>query len=62
MGFRPRGKNRFHERELSRAVRALERAGKTVDRVEIGDDGRVAVIVAKPGDKQESEQNLTDLV
>ena len=56
------GKNRFHERELSRAVRALERAGKTVDRVEIGDDGRVAVIVAKPGDKQESEQNLTDLV
>jgi hypothetical protein len=45
-----RGPNRFNEREVTRAMRAVERAGKSVDRVEIDPgNGKLVVIVAKSG-------------
>ena len=41
-----RGPNRFSEREVTRAMRAVERAGKTVDRVEIDPgSGRLVVVL-----------------
>jgi hypothetical protein len=45
-----RGPNRFSEREVTRAMRAVERAGKSVDRVEIDPgSGKLVVILAKLG-------------
>jgi hypothetical protein len=46
-----RGPNRFSEREVTRAMRAVERAGKSIDRVEIDPgNGKLAVILAKSGE------------
>lgn len=42
---------KFRQRELTRAVRAMQRAGVDVDRVEIDRDGKIT-IVAKGGTKQ----------
>jgi hypothetical protein len=45
-----RGPNRFSEREVTRAMRAVERAGKIVDRVEIDPgNGKLVVILDKSG-------------
>jgi hypothetical protein len=45
-----RGPNRFSEREVVRALRAAERAGKIVDRVEIDPgNGKLVVILDKSG-------------
>ena len=44
-----RGPNRFSEREVTRAMRAVERAGKTVDRVEIDPGSGRLVVVLKSG-------------
>jgi hypothetical protein len=45
-----RGALLFRERELTRAVRAMAKAGQTVTRVEIGRDGKLVIIVGKPED------------
>jgi hypothetical protein len=46
----PRGVNRFHQREVSRALRAVQDSGTAVDRVEIDPStGKISVILAKPG-------------
>lgn len=46
-----RGPNRFSEREVTRAMRAVERAGKHIDRVEIDPtSGKLVVILAKSGE------------
>ena len=44
-----RGPNRFSEREVTRAMRAVERAGKIVDRVEIDPGSGKLVVVLKSG-------------
>jgi hypothetical protein len=42
--------NRFNQREVSRAVRAVAETGAAVDRVEIDPtSGKISVILAKPG-------------
>jgi hypothetical protein len=47
------GLSSFKQADLTRAVRALKAAGVKVERVEIGADGKVAVIVERNG-KEES--------
>jgi hypothetical protein len=49
---------RFRERDVRRAVRSVESAGKQVAAVEIAADGKIIVIVGTPGG--ESEQNELD--
>jgi hypothetical protein len=46
----PRGPNRFKKRELTRAVAALKGAGLKVTHVEIGQDGKLLLRTAEPGD------------
>jgi hypothetical protein len=45
-----RGALLFRERELTRAVRAMAKAGQVVTRVEIGRDGKMVIVVGKPQD------------
>lgn len=41
-----RGPSTFRQRDIARAIRGAERAGHKVERVEIANDGRIAVILA----------------
>jgi hypothetical protein len=41
-----RGPVRFREREASRAVRAAEKAGLTVERIEVSADGRLSLVTS----------------
>jgi hypothetical protein len=41
-----RGPVRFREREASRAVRAAEKAGLTVERIEVAADGRLSLVTS----------------
>jgi hypothetical protein len=46
----PRGPNRFSQREISRAIRAVEALGHTAERVEVDPKtGKISVTIAKPG-------------
>jgi hypothetical protein len=46
-----RSTNRFHERELARALRAAQKSGIPFDRIEVDPaSGKLSVIVSKPGD------------
>ena len=46
-----RSTNRFHERELARAIRAAKKSGMPFDRVEVDPaTGKISVIIAKPAD------------
>jgi len=47
----PRGVNRFNQREVTRAVRALRLAGESVDRVEINPrSGKISLVLGKPAE------------
>jgi hypothetical protein len=49
-----RGPNRFNEREVARAVKAIDRAGKAIERVEIDPiSGKLSVILAAPDARHE---------
>ncbi len=43
-----KGKQRFLRTDLMRAMRAAQDLGLTLDRVEIGNDGKIILIPAKP--------------
>jgi hypothetical protein len=46
-----RSTNRFHERELARALRAAQKSGTPFDRVDVDPaTGKISVIISKPGD------------
>ena len=46
-----RSVNRFHERELARALRAAKKSGTPIDRVEVDPaTGRISVVIAKPSE------------
>jgi hypothetical protein len=46
-----RSTNRFHERELARALRAAQKSGMPFDRVEVDPHtGKISVIASKPAD------------
>ena len=50
-GFPTRSTNRFHERELARALRAAKKSGTAIDRVEVDPaTGRISVVIAKPSE------------
>jgi hypothetical protein len=56
-----RSANRFNEREVSRAVRAVRRTGENVDRVEIDPTtGKITVILAKPCGEAAADKNEWD--
>ena len=42
---------KFRQRELTRAMKAMQAAGVEVERIEIGQDGKI-IIVPKGGTKQ----------
>jgi hypothetical protein len=45
-----RSTNRFNERELARALRAANKSGTPIDRVDVDPaTGRISVIIARPG-------------
>jgi hypothetical protein len=50
----------FKETDLTRALRAAQKAGADVVRVEVGRDGRI-VLVLKNGDKVLTERNEWDV-
>jgi hypothetical protein len=43
----PRGSQIFRQSDVTRAIKATKAAGENVERVEIGPDGRIIVIVGK---------------
>jgi len=45
-----RGPQRFRERDVTRAVKAVVKAGVEVARVEIDTEGRIVVVAGKPAD------------
>lgn len=47
-----RGPCTFRESDLRRAVRAVEAAGKEVAAVEISADGKIRLVVGRPGTQQ----------
>ena len=49
----------FKETDLARALRAARKAGVEVERVEVGRDGRI-VLVLKNGDEVSPESNEWD--
>ena len=53
------GPTTFKETDLTRALRAARKAGAEVERVEIGRDGRI-VLVLKNGDEVSPEDNEWD--
>lgn len=59
-----RGPQTFRQRDLSAAIKAAKAAGCEVARVEIGKDGRIAVILAgekeQPAGKTDSCDNEWD--
>ena len=55
------GNHRFRQSEITRAVKALEAAGHEICGVEITADGKIKVLVGKPGE-QGQEKNVWDEV
>ena len=43
----PRGPQIFRQSDVTRVIKATKAAGEDVERVEIGPDGRIVVIVGK---------------
>jgi len=52
----------FKKGDVRKAVEAVKAAGETVTRVEIGQDGKVIVIVGKPADGTGGNKNEWDEV
>jgi hypothetical protein len=59
-----RSAQRFRQGDVTKAVKAVTKAGMTVGRVEISADGRITFIAGKPGEGQNSatEANEWDTV
>jgi hypothetical protein len=55
-----RGPCTFRESDLRRAVRAVEAAGKEVAAIEIGGDGKIRIVVCKPGEQELAARNEWD--
>jgi hypothetical protein len=60
-----RNRTTFRQRDLSAALKSVARAGHIVERVELGQDGRIILILAPPvvgGAVSEPEPNEWDEV
>jgi hypothetical protein len=57
-----RSTNRFHERELARAIRAARKAGESEARVEVDPHtGKITIVLAKPGEADNPDQIIEKL-
>lgn len=45
----------FRERDVTRAIRAVEAAGKKIRKVEIDKDGKVVIVIAQDDDSERNE-------
>lgn len=54
-----RGKASFRESEVTRAVKAVKKAGVEVARVEV-ENGKIIVIAGKPADSATNDKNEWD--
>jgi hypothetical protein len=52
------GPVRFREREASRAIRAAQKAGLRVDRIEVSADGRLGLVTSR--DNQEAAPEINE--
>jgi hypothetical protein len=55
-----RGKARFQAADVERAIKGAEAAGKLVARVEFDRDGKMVVVIGKPGGDCNAEANEWD--
>lgn len=55
-----RGKHSFRQGDVTKAIKAAERAGLKVGRVEISPDGTIIVIAGKPGQGQDTDQSVNE--
>jgi len=53
-----RGPSTFRQRDVKAAIKAVADAGYQVARVEIDRDGKIVVIVARPGEDQSQGNEL----
>jgi hypothetical protein len=55
---RPRSVNRFHERELARAIRAARKAGESEARVEVDPKtGKISIVLTPPTENKPSKRS-----
>ena len=45
----------FRQRDITAAIKAAERAGKEVVRVEVGKDGKIVIITARDQEREVNE-------
>jgi hypothetical protein len=50
----------FRQSDLTRALKAARKAGVEVERVEIGQDGKMVVVLSREGSHQERERNVNE--
>jgi hypothetical protein len=55
-----RGKLLFKERDLRRALRAIQKAGVPTQRVEIDREGKIVVILGDPPEREYAGENEWD--
>ena len=57
-----RGPCTFRERDVTRAIRGVEAAGKKIRKVEVDKDGKVVIVIAQDDDDAavDSEKNEWD--
>ena len=55
-----RGRVAFKERDLRRAMRAAQKSGMSVARVEIDREGRIILVPGKPGEAAPADRNEWD--
>jgi hypothetical protein len=55
-----RGPVRFREREASRAIRAAEKAGLTVENIEVSADGQLSLVTSHGNQEAAPEINEWD--
>jgi hypothetical protein len=52
--------SRFRERDIRRAIRSVESAGKQAAAVEIDVDGKIIIVIGKPGDGNNTTATTTN--
>jgi hypothetical protein len=55
-----RGPQAFRERDLTRAVRAVAKAGVPIAKVEVDKAGKIVVVVGEPGKAELDQRNEWD--
>jgi hypothetical protein len=56
------GRVRFREREASRAIRAAQKAGLKVDRIEVSADGRLGLVTSRDNQEAAPENDADEII